>query len=136
MKTDKKKDSISTFIGPDVSVEGVIEFEGTIRLDGHIKGKIYTNSGTVIVGEKAVLDADVIVDAAIIMGEVNGTVEAREKIEVYPPGRVLGNIQAPVISIESGVVFNGSCLMNARTISSAKGKDTPAKAAIEMSKGS
>jgi len=136
MKTDKKKDSISTFIGPDVSVEGVIEFEGTIRLDGHIKGKIYTNSGTVIVGEKAVLDADVIVDAAIIMGEVNGTVEAREKIEVYPPGRVLGNIQAPVISIESGVVFNGSCLMNARTISSTKVKDTPAETAIEMSKGS
>ncbi len=136
MKTNKRKDSISTFIGPDVSIEGVIEFEGTIRLDGHIKGKIYTNSGTVIVGEKAVLDADVIVDTAIIMGEVNGTVDARERIEVYPPGRVLGNIQAPVISIESGVVFNGSCLMNARTISSPKVKDTPAKTAIEMSNGS
>ena len=136
MKTNKRKDSISTFIGPGVSVEGVIEFEGTIRLDGHIKGKIYTSSGTVIVGEQAVLDADVIVDSAIIMGEVNGTVDAREKIEVYPPGRVLGNIQAPVIAIESGVVFNGSCLMNARTISSTKVKDTPAETAIEMSKGS
>ncbi len=136
MKTNKRKDSISTFIGPDVSIEGVIEFEGTIRLDGHIKGKIYTSSGTVIVGEKAVLDADVIVDVAIIMGEVNGTVDARERIEVYPPGRVLGNIQAPVISIESGVVFNGSCLMTARTISATKVTDTTVKTAIEMSKGS
>ena len=135
MKTNKRKDSISTFIGPDVSIEGVIEFEGTIRLD-HIKGNIYTSSGTVIVGEKAVLDAEVIVDAAIIMGEVNGTVDARERIEVYPPGRVLGNIQAPVISIESGVVFNGSCLMTARTISATKVTDTTVKTAIEMSKGS
>ena len=136
MKKEKKKDSISTFIGPGVSIEGTIEFEGTIRLDGHVKGKIYTNSGTVIVGEKAVLDADVIVDSAIIMGEVNGTIDAREKIEVYPPGRVLGDIQAPIISIESGVVINGTCLMKAQTISPTNIADTKAKAAIEVPKGS
>jgi cytoskeletal protein CcmA (bactofilin family) len=70
------------------------------------------------------------------MGEVNGTVDAREKIEVYPPGRVLGNIQAPVISIESGVVFNGSCLMNARKIPPTDVTDTKVKTTIEVPKES
>jgi cytoskeletal protein CcmA (bactofilin family) len=110
-KRGRKADSISTFLGFQASVDGTIEFEGTIRLDGRVKGKIKSNGGTVIVGEKAVVDAEVIVGTAIIMGEVRGTIDADERIEVYPPGRVVGDIQAPVISIEEGGLFNGNCAM-------------------------
>jgi len=134
MKKDKSKDTISTFIGPDVSVEGEIEFQGSIRLDGRIKGRISTDSGTVIVGERAVVSADLLVDAAIVMGEVNGTIDAREKIEVYPPGRIFGDIKAPSISIDSGVVFNGTCLMKPRSISSPNPVERKAKTPPESSK--
>ena len=134
MKKDKSKDTVSTFIGPGVSVEGDIEFQGSIRLDGRIKGRISSESGTVIVGEKAVINADIFVDTAIIMGEVNGTVDAREKIEVYPPGRVFGDIKAPSIAIDSGVVFNGTCLMKPRSISSPNPLKTKVKTALESSK--
>ncbi len=110
-KRGRKADSISTFLGSQASVDGTIEFQGTIRLDGSVKGKIKSNGGTVIVGEKAVVDAEVYVGTAIIMGEVRGTINAEERIEVYPPGRVVGDIQAPVISIEEGGLFNGNCAM-------------------------
>jgi cytoskeletal protein CcmA (bactofilin family) len=111
MKKEKGSDRISTFIGADASIDGNIEFKGTIRVDGSVKGKISSKSGTVVVGEKAVVNAEMYVNVAVIMGELNGTVEARERIEVYPPGRVGGDIQAPVISIEPGGVFNGNCIM-------------------------
>ena len=111
MKKEKGSDRISTFIGADASIDGNIEFKGTIRVDGSVKGKITSKSGTVVVGENAVVNAEVYVNVAVIMGELNGTVEARERIEVYPPGRVGGDIQAPVISIEPGGVFNGNCVM-------------------------
>ena len=111
MKKEKGSDRISTFIGADASIDGNIEFKGTIRVDGTVKGKISSKSGTVVVGEKAVVNAEIYVNVAVIMGELNGTVEARERIEVYPPGRVGGDIQAPVISIEPGGVFNGNCVM-------------------------
>lgn len=114
MKKRKKSESISTFLGSDSNIEGILEFQGVIRLDGKVKGKIHSTSGTVIVGEKAVIDADMVVDGAIIMGEVNGTIDAREKIEVYPPGRVNGDIHAPMITIDSGATFNGNCGMKAR----------------------
>ncbi len=110
-KRVRKADSISTFLGSQASVDGTIEFQGTIRLDGNVKGKIKSSGGTVIVGEKAVVDAEVFVGTAIIMGEVRGTIDAEERIEVYPPGRVVGDIQAPVISIEEGGLFNGNCAM-------------------------
>jgi cytoskeletal protein CcmA (bactofilin family) len=45
------------------------------------------------------------------MGEVNGSIDAKERIEVYPPGRLGGDIQSPIVSIEPGGIFNGNCLM-------------------------
>jgi cytoskeletal protein CcmA (bactofilin family) len=88
MKKDKGTDRISTFIGADASIDGTIEFKGTIRVDGNVKGKITSESGTVVVGEKAVVNAEVFVNIAVIMGELNG-------------------------SIEPGGVFNGNCVMKA-----------------------
>ena len=110
-KKDKKHDAISTFLGPDASIEGTIEFQGTIRLDGSVKGKIRSGEGTVIVGEKASVHAEIVVGTAIVMGEVVGTIDAAERIELYPPGRVSGDIQAPTISIEEGGMLNGNCSM-------------------------
>ena len=113
MKKTNEPKTINTLLGAGTSIEGTIEFNHTVRLDGDVKGKISSNQGTVIIGEKAVVNAEIIVDTAIIMGEVNGTIHAKEKIEVYPPGRITGDIQSPVVLIESGVIFNGNCSMNA-----------------------
>lgn len=111
MKMGKRSAAISTFLGPMARIEGVIEFEGTIRLDGTVEGEIRSKEGTVIIGEKAVIRADINVGVAIIMGEVKGSIEAASRIEVYPPGRVYGDILAPEIAIAAGVVFNGNCAM-------------------------
>ena len=117
MKKEKNIASISTFLGSDSSVEGTIEFKGTIRLDGRVKGKISSNGGTLIVGEEALIHADIIAGTIIVMGQVSGTISATERLEVYPPGRVNGDIQAAIISIEPGGILNGNCRMKAQTTS-------------------
>ena len=116
MKKEKNLGSISTFLGADSRIEGTIEFKGTIRLDGRVKGSIFSNSGTLIVGEKAVVHADIRVDSIIVMGEISGTIDAKKRVEVYPPGRVNGDIEAGVISIEPGGVFTGNCSMKTKTV--------------------
>ena len=113
-KKTKTPDSISTFLGPGALVDGTLEFQGTIRLDGKVVGHIKSEEGTLIVGEKAFVDAKVEVNVAVIMGEVKGSVIAGERIELYPPGKVTGDIQAPVISIDEGGMFTGSCAMQPR----------------------
>ena len=127
VKKAKKPDSISTFLGPEASVEGVLEFQGTIRLDGNLKGKIMSTDGTVVVGEKAKVSADIAVGTAIVMGEVIGTIDAIERIEVYPPGKITGDIQSPIISIEEGGKLNGSCTMKEGGHISKKQPREPAK---------
>ena len=111
MKKEKQTDTISTFLGHGTSIDGTLEFQGTIRLDGSVKGKVVSQNGTLIIGDKAVIEAHVQVDTAIVRGEINGSIEAKTRIEAYPPARIVGDIQAPQISVESGVVFNGSCNM-------------------------
>ncbi len=125
MRKSKQTETVNTFLGFDASIEGTIEFKGTIRLYGRVKGKIFSSSGTLIVGEKAVVDADIDVDIAIIMGQVNGVINAKNRIEVYPPGSITGDIQAPVVSIDAGVRFNGNCSMDSGPTVTVKSTQPP-----------
>lgn len=103
--------TISTLLGRDIEMEGTLTFKETIRVDGQIKGELVSAKGTLIVGDNAIIDADIRVGVAIIRGRVNGRVDAGERIEVYAPAHVNGDISAPTITIDSGVVFNGKCQM-------------------------
>ncbi len=128
-RTDKERhsDSISTLLGEDARIEGHLDFGGTLRLDGKLEGTLSGRNGTLIVGEKAVLKAEINVKNAVIMGSITGTVTALEKIELYPPAKIDGDIAAPKVTIESGAVLNGKCLMESPEAS--KGKPSPKAAA-------
>lgn len=101
-----------TFLGKGVDFKGVVNFDGTIRIDGRLEGEIHT-TGTLIVGEHAVIKG--IISAGILMtsGKINGTVTAAEKIQILNPGVLIGDIRTPTISIEDGAHFHGMCDMGA-----------------------
>jgi cytoskeletal protein CcmA (bactofilin family) len=103
--------ALTMLLGPGTTIEGNIEFRDTVRLEGNVNGKIFSDEGTVIIGEAAEVHGEIKVNVAIIRGKVNGKIDARKRIEVYPPGRIEGDIQSPAISIQSGVIFNGKCSM-------------------------
>ena len=105
---------MNAFLGKDSEFEGKLSFTGTVRVDGRVKGEILSE-GTLIVGETAFLDSEVRVGELIVSGEVHGSIVATERIEIRAPGRVFGSIQSPVVSIEEGVIFEGTCRMQKRT---------------------
>ncbi len=101
-----------TFLGKGVDFKGVVNFDGTVRVDGRLEGEIHT-TGTLIVGEYAVIKG--IISAGVLMtsGKINGTVTATEKIQILKPGVLIGDIRTPAISIEEGAHFHGMCDMGA-----------------------
>ena len=111
MKKKERADHISTLLGVGTAIEGTLEFKDTIRLDGTVIGKIISEKGTLIIGERAVVEAKIRVGTAIIKGTVNGHIQATERVDIYPPAKITGDIQAPVVSIETGVFFEGNCSM-------------------------
>ena len=123
----KNMEKISNFLGNDTKFEGKLTCHGTIRIDGHYKGEI-SAQGTLIVGEEGMVDSHVHARYIVISGEVHGDVVADEKIEIRPPGKVFGNIQAPSIVINQGVVFEGSCQM----LEAKKGVEKPQEVASRV----
>lgn len=129
LKASEESATILTLLGRDTVIEGNLLFKETIRVDGRIKGKLTSAEGTVIIGEHAVLDADIQVGVAIIRGRINGRVEASQRIEVHAPAQIDGDIVAPSVAIDSGVVFNGNCIMpqsSPKVVQPVAGKDKKA----------
>ena len=90
-----------TLLAKDVDFKGVVNFEGTVRVDGRVEGEIHT-TGTLIVGENAIIKG--VVSAGVLMnsGKINGTITAVEKIQILKPGVLVGDIRTPLIAIEEG----------------------------------
>ncbi len=116
----KTSKGIQTFLGPETTLEGKLVFEGTVRLDGHFTGTVESKEGTMVVGEKAVIHADILVHTAVVCGEVSGNINATNRIELHSPARVFGDLCAPTVVIDAGVVFHGNCSMKPQDSASGK----------------
>jgi cytoskeletal protein CcmA (bactofilin family) len=101
-----------TLLGKSADFKGVVSFDGTVRIDGRVEGEIHT-TGTLIVGEHAVIEGIVSVGVLMNAGKINGTITAIEKIQILKPGVLVGDIRTPVIAIEEGSHFHGMCDMGA-----------------------
>jgi cytoskeletal protein CcmA (bactofilin family) len=106
----KDRDQITAYLGKDTEFDGRMSFTGTVRIDGRFSGEIYTE-GTLIVAELAVIEADIQASQIIISGEVRGNLSVKGRIEIHSPGKVFGNIQAPILVMDEGAVFEGNCQM-------------------------
>ena len=105
-----RTDDITTILGKGSEFEGKLNFEGTLRIEGVFSGEIHSDS-VLVVGEGAKVSAIVDVGTIVINGEVRGNVRAKTGVEIRHPGRLLGNVEAPSLIIEKGVIFEGSCKM-------------------------
>jgi cytoskeletal protein CcmA (bactofilin family) len=101
---------IKAFLGEGTDFKGILTFEGTVRVDGELEGEVYTKD-TLIVGESAVVAAEINVHTIVISGVVRGNINATGKIEVHRPGKLFGNVKTPSLYIEEGVIFEGNCAM-------------------------
>ena len=101
---------LSAYLDERSDIEGTYTFSGTAMLNGKLKGVIQSND-TLIVGEKGIVNANITAGCVLIRGEVVGNVLATERIELRGNARVFGDIEAPVVVVEEGVLFEGQCRM-------------------------
>jgi cytoskeletal protein CcmA (bactofilin family) len=101
---------LQAHLGKGSRIEGVLSFQGSVRIDGHVEGQIEAKD-TVIVGDSATVVAQITAGSVIIKGNVTGDVTGSKRVELRSPGRLLGNIVTPSLVIQDGVVFEGHCSM-------------------------
>jgi len=114
----KKTDSLIAFLGKETKYEGKLTFSGAIRIDGRFTGQI-SAAGTLIVGQTAVVEADIHISRIVITGEIHGNITADNIIEIHPSGKMFGDIQSPTVVIHEKGIFDGNCRMPGKEVSDA-----------------
>lgn len=109
-KEEIVRDSAQSYIGEGTTVEGKIICEGSLRIDGKVKGEIEAK-GIVTIGEKGVVESSIKAGEVQIMGVINGNVISDRKVEIYSTGKLIGDVNTPKIAIEEGGVLEGKCTM-------------------------
>ena len=103
---------ITTLLGRGATFEGKLTFEGTVRIDGRFKGEVFSDD-TLVIGEGAIVEAQIDIGEVIIQGTVVGNIVAKRSIEIHAPGRVKGDLHTPSLQIDKGVIFEGRSFMEA-----------------------
>jgi len=113
-KTKKREtifdDQHYTFLGKGVDFKGTARFEGTVRVDGRFEGEMHTDD-TLIIGEHAIIRGNVSGNVIVSGGKVHGNIVAHQRVQLFKPAVVIGDVRTPNFSMEEGVAFQVKCDM-------------------------
>lgn len=102
--------STQTIIGKETDIEGNINSNGVVKIEGNFKGEIFT-SNDLIIEETGVVTGNVKAAKVIISGTMEGNVVSFELLQIEPTGKLIGDIEVKSISISEGAIFKGRSIM-------------------------
>ena len=93
-------------------MEGNLKFGDSVnlRINGCFVGELDTK-GSLTIGKNARINARINGDEIIIAGVIKGDINARKRIELIPPAKVIGAIITPPLIIKEGDLIKGNCDM-------------------------
>ena len=110
-KNENEKKNITVF-GEETEFDGVLEFKDRLVITGKFSGKINAPEGDLEIAKNAVCKVDKIdANSIIVSGEVNGDMNAAERVEICSGSKVSGNISTARIRIANNVEFSGDVNM-------------------------
>lgn len=99
-----------TIIAGGVRVEGDFNSQGNIIVEGEVVGTLKTASD-LFVGEQAKIQANVSAANAKVSGEIRGNVKIKERLELMPTSKIVGDVRAKILIVEAGASVNGKVSM-------------------------
>ena len=115
-------EDFDTILSAEIDFSGTLNFEKPLLIRGRVSGEILAQGilaqGILVVDEQAVVEANINAPRVIVKGSVKGNITASDRVEVAVTGKLVGNVTAPEIFMETGCAFNGRCTMIDRRVSS------------------
>jgi cytoskeletal protein CcmA (bactofilin family) len=115
-----------TRIGNTAVVEGSVISDGSVSIEGTVKGAVSCRE-TGVVQDGAKLNGTLEAENACIAGSVEGNIKARNAVAITSAGNVKGDIDSSSLTVAPGVVFDGNCHMSGKSsvVSSFSGTAQP-----------
>ena len=95
-------------IGKSVVIKGQILSREDLTVDGEVEGSIELHENRLTIGPHGKVHAGVKAREIVVLGTINGNVEATEKIDIRKDAKLVGDIKTSRIVIEDGAYFKGS----------------------------
>lgn len=108
------ENKIDTVIAEDIEFKGTLKFKSSLKIKGQFEGKIFSD-GQLIIGRESSTSAEINAAIVSVSGTVNGKIKASKRIEFFKKSKINGDLISPEIIMESGSVFNGTCIMDAES---------------------
>jgi cytoskeletal protein CcmA (bactofilin family) len=106
----KAKNTIDSLIGASTRIEGNVFFKGGLRIDGHVKGSVISESGDtsmLVISEQAKVEGEIRVAHLVVNGEVVGPVYSSELLELQPKARITGDVNYKALEMHGGALVSG-----------------------------
>ncbi len=94
-----------TLVAKNTRIEGKIDLECNLHIDGEIDGEIISNS-IITIGKSGFVEGSISAPKVIVNGEFSGTIDA-DSIEILSNGKVSGKISSKELVIERNGFFDG-----------------------------
>jgi len=110
-KKDRKQDA-ERVLDVDASMQGSLVFKDPVNLkiSGRFEGTLNTK-GALMIGENAVVNADITGDSIVVAGKINGNIHAVKELKLISPACVVGDVRTPLLSVAEGAILEGNCRM-------------------------
>lgn len=102
-----KKEIVNSIIGEGSSFNGIFYVKGSFQIDGKFEGDLKIDGHLIIGPSGKVKTSTIMTDQITIAGTLIGNIDAKNEVILLETGRVLGNIEAPKIEVDEGVVIQG-----------------------------
>ncbi|MCE5170217.1 polymer-forming cytoskeletal protein [Paenibacillus profundus] len=107
----KKPPGTDTLIGQATKLEGQLDCDTDLRIEGTVKGDV-TCSRDVTIGETGIVESNMRAANVIIAGTLNGDVDVTGTLIIEQTGRLTGNTSCSAFIIKEGGHFNGTSRMS------------------------
>jgi len=111
-KKQPEESNENQLIDINAQMQGSLSFVDPVnlRINGNFNGSLDTK-GTLTIGEKAIIEANITGDNIVIAGRVTGDINAHRMLVLMPTAVLKGNISTPKLNIVEGAILQGNCKM-------------------------
>ena len=110
LMAEAKPDSVvgGATIGKTVKFVGQIYSKEDLFVDGYLEGTVEAIANKLTIGPNGAVHASVKAHDVVVLGTLEGNVEAADRIDIGGNAKVVGDIRTTRILIEDGAYFKGS----------------------------
>jgi len=109
METPKPPDIAGMIlIGKSFVIKGQVSCDGDLYIDGQVEGSVDPKGNRLTIGPDGRLKANVTARVVVVLGRLEGNIQATERVDLKQSAVVVGDIVTQSITIESGAHIKGS----------------------------